>query len=61
MSWFLAGYNLADTIIFFNQSEIIIYTSERKSKVFVDLVAFLSNIKDHPNAKKYNLSFVKKD
>jgi nucleosome binding factor SPN SPT16 subunit len=34
LSWFLAGYNLADTILFFGKDKVIVYTSERKSKYF---------------------------
>jgi hypothetical protein len=27
LSWFLAGYNLADTIMFFAKDQLIVYTS----------------------------------
>lgn len=30
VSWFFAGYNLADTIIAISQKAIIIYASDRK-------------------------------
>lgn len=32
VSWFFAGYNLADTILALSQTAIIIYASERKGK-----------------------------
>lgn len=32
VSWFFAGYNLADTIIAISQKAIIIYASDRKGK-----------------------------
>ena len=60
ISWIFAGYNLTDTILNLNREKIIIYTSERKSKQQINVVNFLSNVADHPFAKKYNLSFVKK-
>lgn len=35
VSWFFAGYNLADTIIAISQKAIIIYASDRKGKPFL--------------------------
>lgn len=32
VSWFFAGYNLADTIIAISPGSIIIYASDRKGK-----------------------------
>lgn len=32
VSWFFAGYNLADTIIAISPNKIIIYASDRKGK-----------------------------
>jgi len=34
ISWFFAGYNLADTIIAFSSRAIIIYASDRKGTHF---------------------------
>jgi nucleosome binding factor SPN SPT16 subunit len=34
VSWFFAGYNLADTIIAISQKAIIIYASDRKGKTY---------------------------
>jgi nucleosome binding factor SPN SPT16 subunit len=31
VSWFFAGYNLADTIIAISPNEVIVYASDRKS------------------------------
>ena len=39
VSWFFAGYNLADTIVALTPKNIIIYASDRK-------VNFLSNLKE---------------
>ena len=33
VSWFFAGYNLADTIIALSPTDIIIYASDRKGKL----------------------------
>jgi nucleosome binding factor SPN SPT16 subunit len=35
VSWFFAGYNLADTIIAISQKGIIIYASDRKGKLYI--------------------------
>jgi hypothetical protein len=35
VSWFFAGYNLADTIIAITPANIIIFASDRKSTLFV--------------------------
>lgn len=60
VSWFFAGYNLADTIIAISQKTIIIYASERKSKHIDYIVTFLTNLKDEPAAKRYNLTLLAK-
>lgn len=50
ISWFFAGYNLADTIIAITPNNIIIYASDRK-------VTFLSNLKESHDASRFNLVF----
>ena len=60
VTWFLAGFNLADTIIAVSKKAVLIYTSERKSKFWIYQVTFLGHLKDHPDCKKFNLQFVAK-
>lgn len=40
VSWFFAGYNLADTIIAISQKGIIIYASDRKGKLIIMQLPF---------------------
>ena len=39
---------------------MIIFASERKSNLALNSVKFLASVKDHSNAKKFDISFVQK-